>query len=142
MSGATVTISAEDRDLIYHRILLHLSGIDAVWLAARHRDFATADRLGQEFCDELRLVMDDLGWGETRGDAPIELTSSAEVLRRVFERMRDVATEEDEHLRIGKQAQPDNPREREAENRRVRAVCERVLAALDSSAPAGGPRGA
>lgn len=142
MSGAAVTISAEDRDLIYHRILLHLSGIDAVWLAARHRDFARADQLSQEFCDELHLVMDDLGWGDTRGDAPVELSSPREVLRRVFERMRDVAAEEDQHMQKGERAQLDNPREREDENRQVRAVCERVLAALERSAPAGGPRGA
>ncbi|HEX5984176.1 MAG TPA: hypothetical protein VFY69_08220 [Solirubrobacterales bacterium] len=141
MSTSLITISAEDRDLIYHRILLHLSGIDAVWLAARHHDFSRANQLSQEFCDELHLVMDDLGWGETRGDEPVNLTSSPEALRRVFERMRDVASEEDEHIRAGERAEPDAPREREEENRQVRAVCERVLAALDGSA-AGGRRGA
>jgi hypothetical protein len=142
VSGATITISAEDRDLIYHRILLHLSGIDAVWLAARHRDFARADRLGREFCDELHLVMDDLGWGETRRDGPVELTSPPEALRRVFKRMRDVAAEEDAQLRAGEEAQPDAPDEREEENRQVRAVCERVLAALGGSTAAEGARGA
>lgn len=64
MSTALLTISAEERDLLHNRVLVHLSGIDAVWLAARNRDFEAANRLGGEFCDELQLVMDDLGWGD------------------------------------------------------------------------------
>jgi hypothetical protein len=124
MSGPKITISAKDRDTLYHRIFIHLSGIDAVWLAARHRDFTAADRLGQEFCDELHLVMDDLGWGESRGDAPVELTSPPEALRRIFERLRRVALEEDG----------------DEEDREVRAVCDRALAALDAL-PATGAEG-
>jgi hypothetical protein len=129
MSTAPVMISAEDRDLVYHRILIHLSGIDAVWLAARHRDFASADRLGQEFCDELHLVMDDLGWGDNRGDAPIELTSPPEVVRRVFGRLRHVAAAEN----LGEGKSRELQREAEEENRRVREICDEILAGLDGS---------
>lgn len=142
MSGTPITVSAEERDLIYHRILLHLSGIDAVWLAIRRRDFARADRLSQEFCDELHLVMEDLGWGDKQGDEPVELTSSSEVLRRAFGRMRDIAIDEDEHMRSAEEAEPDGLREREEENRQVRVVCERVLTALGGSTATGESHGA
>lgn len=133
MSAPSITISANERDLLYHRIFIHLSGIDAVWLAARHRDFARADRLGQEFCDELHLVMDDLGWGETRGDGPVELTSPPETLRRVFERLREAA--EDENSGLGQA--PEAAEGVEEENQEIQTLCDRALAALDAPAPAG-----
>ncbi|HEU4634892.1 MAG TPA: hypothetical protein VFS41_01845 [Edaphobacter sp.] len=42
----TIIISPKQRDLLYDQILVRLSGIHAVWLAARNEDFETADRLG------------------------------------------------------------------------------------------------
>lgn len=82
MSGS-ITISAEERDLLYDRIVIHLSGIDRVWLAVRDSDFEAADRFSRQVCDELQLILDDLGWGETRGEAPVVLTSPPDVVRRV-----------------------------------------------------------
>jgi hypothetical protein len=35
-----------------------------VWLAVSHKNYDAADRLGREYSDDLRLVLDDLGWGE------------------------------------------------------------------------------
>lgn len=121
-----ITIEAEERDLLYHRIMIHLSGIDAVWLAAHHEDFAAADRLGRQFSDELQLVLDDLGWGDTRGDDPVQLTSAPDVMRRVFELLRDLAGSEggDRKTRAG------IIRHIEEENRAVRELCERLLAGL------------
>lgn len=130
-----ITISAEERDLLYHRIMIHLSGIDAVWLAARHKDFAAADRLGRQFCDELQLVLDDLGWGETRGGEPIELTSPPDVVRRVVEHLRDLAGAEEAEERKSREAM----RREEEESREVREVCDGLLEALDG-APAGQER--
>jgi hypothetical protein len=132
MSTAPVIISPEERDLLYNRILVHLSGIDGVWLAARNRDFETADRLGHEFCDELQLVMDDLGWGEHAADEPIELTSAPEVVRRVLVRLRDAIDAEpnDVHAVLAVE-----------KNAETRAVCERLLDALEPSVGGGDSNG-
>jgi hypothetical protein len=134
-----ITITAAERDLLYHRIMIHLSGIDRVWLAARHKDYEEADRLGRQVCDELHLLLDDLGWGETRGEQPVELTSPPQVVRRVVEFLREQARAEDTDERKDREAM----RSAEEENREVRAVCDGVLDQL-GQAPAvkGGPTGA
>ena len=121
-----ITITAEDRDLLYHRILIHLSGIDRVWLAARHSDFNEADRLGRQVCDELRLVLDDLGWGERRGEEPIELTTPVEAVRRVVGFLADQARAEDAaegRERKAMQAEAD-------ENSEVKSMCNCLVEAL------------
>lgn len=122
-----IRVTVEERDLLYDRILVHLSGIDAVWIAADQGDFATADRLGREFCEELHLVIDDLGWGEHHADEPIELTTSPDVVRRVVTRIRQLAEAESAHEELERQAM----KEAEAEQERLRRTCERILAAVD-----------
>jgi hypothetical protein len=124
----SILISAKQRDLLYDRILIHLSGIDAVYLAVEEQDFATADRLSREYSDELRLVMDDLGWGG-KHEGEIELTNSADVVRRVISRLRknaEILEEQDEQLRTELQ-------QREDRNRRVRETCDQILAKLDAA---------
>jgi hypothetical protein len=134
--GRGLTISAEERDLLYHRIMIHLSGIDRVWLAARHHDYEEADRLGRQVCDELQLVLDDLGWGENRGDEPVKLTSPPDVVRRVVEFLRDLAEAEEADERKDREAL----RSAEEENRQVREVCGGLLEALDVAPTAPGDR--
>ena len=111
-----ITITAAERDLLYHRIMVHLSGIDRVWLAARHKDYEEADRLGRQVCDELHLLLDDLGWGDTRGEEPVELTNPPEVVRRVVEFLREQARAEDADERKDREAM----QSAEEENREVR----------------------
>jgi hypothetical protein len=123
----TVKISGEERDLLYHRIMLHLSGIDRVWLAARHHDFAEADRLGRQVCDELQLVLEDLGWGETHGDGAVELASPPDLVRRVVLLLRDLASPEKADERKSREAMQNA----EDENRQVREMCDGLLEALD-----------
>lgn len=118
-----ILISSEERTAIYERILLHLSGIDAVWLAAEAQDFQTAERLGQEYCDELRLLMEGLGWGEGPSEESIELTCPPDVVKRVMRRLRaavDALDQEEQEARAVVE-------ESEEENRRVRAACDRIL---------------
>lgn len=122
-----ITITAAERDLLYHRIMIHLSGIDRVWLAARHKDFEEADRLGRQVCDELHLLLDDLGWGDTRGEDPVELTTAPEVVRRVVEFLRDQA--EAEAVTEGRERE--EAQSAEGENREVREACDGVLDQLD-----------
>ena len=130
-----IAISAEERDLLYHRIMLHLAGIDRVWLAARHHDYEEADRLGRQVCDELQLVLDDLGWGETRGE-PVVLTTPPQVVRRVAEFLREPVSAEAPDERRGAETR----RVAGDEDRQVRELCGRLLDALDGSptAPGGG----
>lgn len=138
MRGLPIAISAEDRDLFYHRIMLHLSGIEVVWLSAHHRDFAAADRQAREYCDELRLVMDDLGWGPTVDAGSVELVSDSDLLRRVFERMRGTAVDETEYLeaelRMGRE--PDARRARKG--KRGSPSCLRAGAGRSTGVRSGG----
>jgi len=118
-------ITAAERDALYEQISVRLSGIDEVWRAVEAADFARADRVGREFSDDLRLVLDDLGWGAGSGQA-LELITPADVLRRVCRRMQDRAEaqremEEEERVR---------GQEREEQTQRVLETCRRVLGEL------------
>lgn len=120
----SVRISAAERDALYEQIYVRLSGIDAVWLSASAGDFEAADRLGREYRDELRLLIDDLGWGEGNGES-IELTTPPDVLHRVLTRLRGLA----EAQRAQEQQERAEWRQQEEETQRVLGVCERVLGA-------------
>jgi hypothetical protein len=127
-----LTITAEQRDALYDQILDRLSGIGDVWLAASTEDYETADRLGREYCDELRLVLDDLGWGGGSAEDAIGLTAPPDVLRRVFGRLRDGAAGERAH----KAAAWAESRELEERNRLVSEACQAVLGELDAEGSA------
>jgi hypothetical protein len=45
--SAAIELSAEHRDLLYERILVHLSGIESLYFAVEGHDYAKADRLGR-----------------------------------------------------------------------------------------------
>jgi hypothetical protein len=124
-----VTITAEQRDALYDRILNRLSGIDDVWLAASSADYDTADRLGREYSDELRLVLDDLGWGNGPEGDELELTTDSEVLRRIFRRLRDSTISE----REAQATSWAESRVLDERNRLVGEACTTVLAALDEA---------
>jgi hypothetical protein len=123
---SSVTISASQRDLLYERILIHLSGVDGVWSAATNERLDEAQSLGREFSDELRLIVDDLGWGERSGDEPIELTTPPDVVQRVVERIAALAEDSDaaeEETRAALRAA-------EEEHQQVRETCDQILADL------------
>jgi hypothetical protein len=122
----TVTITTAQRDALYDQILDRLSGIGDVWLAASTENYETADRLGREYSDDLRLVLDDLGWGDRSETAAIEMTTPPNVLRRIFRRLRDSAAGE----RVQQQPGWAESRELEERNRLVGEACQVVLAAL------------
>jgi hypothetical protein len=126
-----LTITAEQRDALYDQILDRLGGIDDVRIVVQNDDFEAAERLGREYSDDLRLVLDDLGFGEGTGEA-VELTSPPDVLTRVLTRM-------DEHAAghaasVG--AEQMEAREMEVRDRLVMEACRNVL--TDLGAQAGG----
>jgi hypothetical protein len=123
----SVRISAAERDALYEQIVVRLSGIDEVWIAVEAGDFARADQVGREFGDYLRLIGDDLGWGEGGGEA-LELTTPPEVLRRVCTRMRTRAEGERER----QEAERSEVQEREEHTQQVLSTCRRVLRNLPS----------
>lgn len=123
--GQRPRISAEQRDALYDRILDRLSGIGDVWLAASTERYDTADRLSREYSDELRLVLDDLGWGDGP-EGGVELKTDPTILRRVFTRLRESSASE----RAAQATSWAESRVLEERNRLVGETCDRVLAAL------------
>lgn len=127
----TATITHEQRDALYDQILDRLSGIEDVWLAASTGRHETADRLSREYSDELRLILDDLGWGDGPDVEMIGLKTASDVLRRVFGRLHDTVAEERAH----RQVDWIENRELEERNRLVSEACESVLEALRTERP-------
>ena len=122
----SIAISAAQRDALYDQILDRLSGIGDVWVAASAGRFETAARLGQEYSDDLRLILDDLGWGAGVGET-IELKTPPEVLRRLLPRLEQAAAMHSAGLRAERE-------EVEAIDERCRLVgeaCRSVLAGLE-----------
>ena len=121
----TIRISAAHRDALYEHILDRLSGIGDVWRAIEGEEYEVATSLGWEFSDALRLVLEDLGWGEGPGRS-IQLNAPPDVLRRMFERLREAAAGQ----RDAEETEWIDAREREERNRLVAEACETVLAGL------------
>lgn len=124
----TVTINGVQREVFYELVLDHLSGIGDLAVAVAHEDFATAERLGIEFGEDLRL-MEDLGWdNEPRKDA--DLTMPPEDLAEVLTRLRADAKgglRESPHDRDSRETD-------DAARRRYRLAldtCDGLLALLD-----------
>ncbi|HEV2789892.1 MAG TPA: hypothetical protein VGV69_01165 [Solirubrobacterales bacterium] len=118
----SITISAEERDLLYGRIVIRLTGIDDVYRAVEGGDWEAAQRLGQEFSDLLRLVCADLGWGETAPEA-LTLTTPADVLHRAATSLRDWAAEDRAYF----DRDPGEALSVQDEARRLAELCDRIL---------------
>lgn len=121
----TPAITPAQRDALYDQILDKLSGIGDIEVAIQSENYAAAERLSREYSDDLRLLLDGLGFGEGSGE-PIELTVPPEVLRRVLPRMCESAKNHAE----SQQSEWAEAREMEARNRVVTEACRSVLAAL------------
>ena len=121
----SVAISPKERDALYERIAMRLNGIDDVFKAVEAEDWEEAQKLGQEFSDLLRLVCQDLGWGEA-AEGELELNTPTDVLARAAGTVRDLASADGEHFEREK-------REAEAQENEARSLqqtCERLLGEL------------
>lgn len=121
----SVRITAAERDALYEQIVVRLSGIDEVWMAVEAKDYARANQVGREFSDDLRLILDDLGWGAGSGE-PLELATPPDVLHRVCTRMQGRA----EAQREMEEEERARGQEREEQTQRVLETCQRVLREL------------
>lgn len=119
-----IILSAEHRDALYDLILIRLSGLGDLWPIIEREDFEEADRLGREFCDVLRLVLDDLGWGD-QGDV-VALTLPPDELARIFSRLREHA----ERAQRGREQELAEEQDVLERAQLAVAACDQVLEAL------------
>jgi len=125
----SLAITAAQRDAIYDQILDRLSGIGDIEVAIEAENYDAAERIGREYSDDLRLLLDDLGIGDGDGE-PVELSAPPEVLRRVLPRLRELAQSYTASL----EPAAIEVQEITKRNRLVSEACEAVLSELDGSA--------
>ncbi len=125
----SLTISAAQRDALYDQILDRLSGIGDIEIAIGAEQYDRAERIGREYSDDLRLLLDDLGIGKGDG-RPLALVTPPDVLHRVLPRLRERA----EKHSAGLEAELTESRMIKERNRLVSEACAAVLANLDGSA--------
>jgi hypothetical protein len=94
----SITITGRQRELLYDVIVSRITAIDRVWLAVEAKEWKEARLLSREFSDLLRLVGDDLGWGEGREEA-VQLTVPPDVLQGAIEVIKREALVEDDEQR-------------------------------------------
>lgn len=128
--GKPVKLSAADRDVLYGTCLDSLCRLPDLWMEIDQQRFEDADRLAREVIDDLRLILDGLGWGQA-GEADVELMTPPEVLRRAMSRHCDAvlhreATEVPERVEARREMQ-----HAEERNRGIIKICQRILAELD-----------
>ncbi len=136
MPGITATITKEQRDGLYELVRNHLGGIGDVWIALEdNSDCATAERLGLEFGEDLRLLT-DIGWQPDESREAFELTMPPHDLMELLRRPHD----EGEKLLAESPGERESREEEEAVDERFRlgmGACEELLAGLDR--PGGEP---
>jgi len=118
----SIAVTREERDALYDRIVVRLNGIDSVYRAVDEEDWETAQELGLEFSDLLRLVCEDLGWGE-EGEENLSLKTPADVLARAAASLLTLATFDQEYH----DAEAKLAEEKAKEAVFLREACERIL---------------
>ena len=92
--GRAPKIACALRDAIYQQILDQMGSAGDLSILVEQGDLGAARRLAREVSDDLQLVLDALGWGETSSGDGVELDLPPEQLRRTFVRLRERAIEE------------------------------------------------
>jgi hypothetical protein len=123
----SITITGDERDALYERIVMRLNGIDGVYRAVEEGDWAAAQELGLEFSDLLRFVCSDLGWGE-RAEESVPLSTPPDVLSHAVEVVRDLAKSDGAHF----EAEKRDAEAQENEARYLQRTCDRLLGELGS----------
>jgi hypothetical protein len=96
---APVTLTRQQRDVIYGQLLVELTAIGDIYIALSNGDYDTAKRYRRQFEDDLRLL-DDLGWEPDPSAQQFEITMERHDLARSVARLHQLATEAvGEHLR-------------------------------------------
>lgn len=83
-------IDAEQRDMLYEAITDSLSGDSDVFIECKLGNFDRAQRLSSEYSDYLRVLHDDLGWGDSSHES-VRLTAPQDVWERTLTRIQSKA---------------------------------------------------
>ena len=126
----TTTITEAQRAGIYELARNHLAGVGDIAIALEETgDYATAERLGIEFAEDVDLLA-DIGWRPDEGRVSFELTMPVDDLAELLNRLHDEA----ERLLAGSQDERRSREEDEASDALLLAglnACEKVLVAID-----------
>ena len=122
----TPRITSIQRDAVYRQILDQMANAGDLRLLIDQGELGAAGQLAREVSDDLQLVLDALGWGETSSGDSVELDLPPEQLRRTFARLLERAIEDRE---ASSQAQTETqaPYERAL---LVIETCDQVLAVV------------
>lgn len=90
MPSTTIEISREQRQPLHRLVTQHISGIGDVYLMIEQGDFATAERYGLEYGEDLRML-DDLGWDPDDARDSYPLTLPPDELIEALKRLRQDA---------------------------------------------------
>jgi hypothetical protein len=130
MPSTTIEISHEQRRPLHRLVTQHISGIGDVYLMIEHGDFATAERFGLEFGEDIRML-NDLGWDPDDARDSYALTQPRHELIEALKRLRLDAED-------GLDAPEDERRKREEYDElveyftRARDLCAELIDALDT----------
>lgn len=126
-----VTLTSTERATIYKWLAIRSNRWEDLWRFASAGDVEQANRLCSEIHDELQLVVETLGWGPNREG--IDLSGQPDLIRRVFERVRAEVISAHRHLQAEERRgrNPEAKDQRELEYTTLRAICDKVLTALE-----------
>jgi len=125
----TTTVTRTQRAGIYELVRNHLAGIGDVAIVLENGDYATAERLGIEFAEDVDLLA-DIGWRPDEERESFELTMLVYDLAELLNRLHDEA----ERVLAGSQSERCAREEDEASEALLLTgldACEKVLAAID-----------
>jgi hypothetical protein len=130
MPSTTIEISHEQRQPLHRLVTQHISGIGDVYLMIEQGDFATAERFGLEFGEDIRML-NDLGWNPDDARDTYALTQPRHELIEALKRLCLDAED-------GLDAPEDEKRKREEYDEliayftRARDLCAELIDALDT----------
>jgi hypothetical protein len=129
LSDRTIRIERRQREALHGLLLQRLTGIGDPGLMIERGDFTDAERLGNEFATDVRLL-NDLGWDPGDRRETFAVTIPAEDFLATLWRLRvdaEGGVEEPEEVRRGR-AEDDELLER---HRRARDVCAELIARVE-----------
>jgi hypothetical protein len=129
LSDTTIRIDRRHREALHGLLLQRLTGITDPGLMIERGDFAAAERFGNEFAADVRLL-NDLGWDPGDGRETFAVTVAVEDFLGALWRLRvdaEGGVDEPEEVRRGRHE--DN--EVFERHRRARDVCVELIASLE-----------
>ena len=132
MAEPTLTITGEERNVLYPEVLLSVSGAGDVYFEANSGNLEKAERRARQALDELHLLVNDLGWTERESGDVVPITLPAGAFRSLIERLLVYADEP-----VGLEGSKEESEAMDKRYRRVKTVCRAVLARLPEPGRAG-----